>query len=138
MKTTEQLLEELSSLEIEDYLSENSDEFVEGSIASLLNEIIEKKNLIKSDIIDKSQLNKVYAYQIFQGKRFPSRDKVIPLCLAMKLNLEEMQEILRASNMPALYVRNRRDSIIIFAFEKGLDVLECNELLYEAGERLLG
>ncbi len=138
MKTAEQLFDELETSEIKDYLSENSEEFIVESIAKILNEIIEKKNLIKSEVIEHSQLNKVYAYQILQGKRFPSRDKIIPLCIAMRLSLEETQDVLKKSNMPMLYVRNRRDCIIIFAITKGLSVLACNELLYESNEKILG
>lgn len=138
MKTAEQLFDELETSEIKDYLSENSEEFIVESIAKILNEIIEKKNLIKSEVIEHSQLNKVYAYQILQGKRFPSRDKIIPLCIAMRLSLEETQDVLKKSNMPMLYVRNRRDCIIIFAITKGLSVLTCNELLYESNEKILG
>lgn len=138
MKTAEQLLFELESSEIKDYLSENSKEFVIDNIADILNEIIEKKNLIKSEVIEHSQLNKVYAYQILQGKRFPSRDKIIPLCMAMNLTLDETQEVLKRANMPMLYVRNRRDCIIIFAITKRLTVFACNELLYESNEKILG
>ncbi len=138
MKTAEQLLDELESSEIKNYLSENSKEFVIDNIADILNEIIEKKNLIKSEVIEHSQLNKVYAYQILQGKRFPSRDKIIPLCMAMNLTLEETQDVLKRANMPMLYVRNRRDCIIIFAITKGLTVFACNELLYESNEKILG
>ena len=138
MKTAEQLLDELESSEIKVYLTKNSEEFVMDNISNILNEIIEKKNLIKSEVIERSQLNKVYAYQILQGKRVPSRDKIIPLCIAMGLTLEETQEVLKRTNMPMLYVRNRRDCIIIFAITKGLGVLSCNELLYESNEKMLG
>ncbi len=138
MKTAEQLLFELESSEIKDYLSENSKEFVIDNIADILNKIIEMTNPIKSEVIEHSQLNKVYAYQILQGKRFPSRDKIIPLCMAMNLTLDETQEVLKRANMPMLYVRNRRDCIIIFAITKGFTVFSCNELLYESNEKILG
>ena len=58
--------------------------------------------------------------------------------MAMNLTLEETQDVLKRANMPMLYVRNRRDCIIIFAITKGLTVFACNELLYESNEKILG
>ena len=73
----------------------------------------------------------------FSGERTPSRDKVIALCLAMGLTPEEAHSLLCHTGFSDIYPKNRRDSVLIFALERKLTVLETNELLYELGEELL-
>ena len=53
------------------------------------------------------------------------------LCFGMGLNEEETQRMLKTFSMPTLYARNRRDSVVIFAIENHLSVIEMNELLFE-------
>ena len=48
------------------------------------------------------------------GRRSPSRDKVISLCLALKLELPETQRALTLTKNGQLYSKNKRDSILIF------------------------
>ena len=82
-------------------------------------------------------LNEIYAHQIFSGKRNPSRDKLICLCFGLGLDVEEMQLLLRACGYSNLYVKRRRESVILYARLKGLTLLQCNELLYDEEEPLL-
>ena len=85
-----------------------------------------------------SGLTREYAYHIFSGDRKnPSRPKVLALGLAMQLNLDEIQYLLKYAKQNPLYPRNPWDSVVIFAVERHLGVLETNELLHQAGETLL-
>ncbi len=138
MKTTEQLLQELDELELKQFLKDNVAEFIRKDSDALLNDIIESRSVTKSEIIAKSNLNKVYGYQIFSGTRTPTRDKLLPICLAAGLTLPETQELLCQMKLPMLYIRKHRDCIIIYAINKCLSVMDCNILLYEAGENTLG
>lgn len=76
-------------------------------------------------------LPRTYAYQILNGTKNPGRDKILALCIAAGVDYEETQRALALSNMGKLYPRRREDSIIIFALEQKLSVLQTNELLYE-------
>ena len=60
---------------------------------------------------------KIYGYQIFDGSKTPSRDKVIAIALAMQLTLDEANRLLHLSNNGILYPKIKRDSIIIFGLE---------------------
>ena len=71
------------------------------------------------------------------GRRSPSRDKVISLCLALKLELPETQRALTLTKNGQLYSKNKRDSILIFAFGKKLSVIDTNVLLEEMNEPVL-
>ena len=69
--------------------------------------------------------------------RKPARDKLIALGFGMSLSVDEMQKVLKVSESPVLYVRNKRDSIILFGLDKHVSVGEMNELLYEMGEDII-
>lgn len=131
-KSTAQLLELFKKTSnIKDSLSSNSDELICDNPYKYLEETIEQKGLKKSDVIRKSEIERHYAYQIFSGVRKASRDKIIMLCFGMGLNEEETQRMLKTFSMPTLYARNRRDSVVIFAIENHLSVVDLNELLFE-------
>lgn len=138
-KVTNELQNEIRSIKsIEAYLEKNAKELVtENNISNLLKDMISEKSLKKSDVIKKAGLNEIYGYQIFSGKREPSRDKIIALCFGMGLNVDEVQTILKHSQNPILYARDTRDSIIIFCIENKKDIIECNNMLYDYGFELL-
>ena len=94
-------------------------------------------HLTASELIREAHLQRNYGYQILDGKRNPSRDKVIALCLALHLNITDTQRALNISQNGQLYSKSRRDSILIFAIEKNLSVMDTNELLFEMNEPIL-
>lgn len=102
-------------------------------ITSKMNE----QNLSAAELIAASQIQRNYGYQILNGTRKPSRDKVLALCLALKLNLPDAGRALTLAQLGQLYPKNRRDSILIFSLNKRLSVLQTNELLLEMKEELL-
>ena len=137
-KTTDELQNEIrSASSIEDYLKNNRDEMSDNTVAAVLKNMIEQKKLTKAEVIRKSGLNEIYAYQIFAGKREPSRDKVLALCFGMSLCIEDVQTILKHCGYPQLYAREQRDSIILFCLEQHKSVIDCNNLLDEYGFELL-
>lgn len=134
-KSTGELFFELKAEKnLKNYLSRNKDEFV-LPLDKYLNNLLMKKKLEVTDIIKNSGLNRGYVYQIFEGrKKNPSRIKMLAIGIAMELNLEETQYLLRYAKLAPLYPRNQWDSIIISAIEQNLNVIETNELLHELGE----
>ena len=135
---TAELLEALrKSQTIEAFEREYGNDYIGMSFFQYMEVLLKEKKLKKIDVINKSGLNKVYAYQIFAGIRKPSRDKLLALAYAMKLSYKECQQLLHLANVSGLYIKNRRDSAIIFGLMRGLSVLDINELLYEMGEFIL-
>lgn len=132
-KTTEELLNILKSKRsYNDFLKEQIDELYFASISEYLEILLAQKALKKSDVITKANLDKSYAYQIFNGnKTNPSRDKLIMLAFGMELNLDETRKLLKISNVSDLYIRNPRDAAIIFCIENKLDLIRTNEKLDE-------
>lgn len=102
-----------------------------GSFAEYLKVFLQEQHITDAALIKSSLLPRTYAYQILNGTKNPGREKVLALCIAAGMNYEETQRALALANVGKLYPRRREDSIIIFALEQGLNVLQTNELLYE-------
>lgn len=134
-KVTEELAAEIKEAHhIEDYLANNKDELVDKSLAQLLNEAMESCGKQKKDIIRDAGLEQGYGYQIFSGEREkPSRDRVLALLLAMPLELEAAVRLLRRAGIAQFDPRNRRDAVLIAAFDKGMSVMKTNQKLDGVG-----
>lgn len=134
-KDTDELFVELKEEKnLKSYLSRNRNEFV-IPLREYLKNLLKEKNLDLTEIVKTCGINRVYAYQIFSGtKKNPSRKKILAIGIAMNLNLEEIQYLLKHAEQSPLYPRSQWDSIIISAVEQKLNVRETNELLYELGE----
>ena len=137
-KNTGELFVELKEEKnLKNYLNRNQEEFVKP-LHEYLQDLLKQKHLIKQEVVEKSKLDRTYAYHIFSGNRKnPSRPKLLALSIAMNLNLEETQYLLRYANQGLLYPRNQWDSVIISAINQKLDVIQTNELLHQLGEKLL-
>ena len=104
MKKTTQLMEELNgSDDINSFLSNNKDSLDRQDFARYLCELVKKKKMTKIEVIRISQLNQIYGYQIFAGARLPSKDKIIAIALAMKLDVDTVQRLLTLAGEAQLY-----------------------------------
>ena len=139
-KSTAELLKELASCEdFTRFYRENGDQFVPGDLAAELEKLFAQKGLQKKDVIAASNLPEVYAYQIIGGQRKnPGRAKVLCLAVAMGLNLEEVQTLLKVSGYAPLYAKNDFDCIVIYGVCRRMNVLQINEMLYDNGKDTLG
>ena len=138
-KSTTKIVEELGLCDdFNTFYSENKDYMVTSSLAEMLDKLLKKKNLKKSQVIKHAELSEVYAYQIFSGLRVPERKKLLCLAIGMSLNLEEVQTLLKCAGYSPLYVKLPFDSIILYGICKKLSVVEINELLFEYDLETLG
>lgn len=136
-KKTEDLVNEIvEGKNISRYIHTNQDEFLDTSLHVYLKKLLADSNLNVSQVVDRSYKGE-YIYQVFRGIKNPSRDVVVSIALAMKLNLDETDKLLRIARMPRLDARNRRDSILIYALDQGLEVPDTNDVLYEFKEACL-
>ena len=139
IKDTSDMLKELESFSnFKDFLSENHDVITKKQLSVNLAELLIKYNIKKSEAVKKSEINEIYAYQIFAGSRLPERDKLLCILIGMKLPLDEIQNLLKTSGYAPLYLKNEKDCIIAFGISKGYDLLKINSLLYEYGLETLG
>ncbi len=137
-KPTNELMESLnSSPSIDNYLQKEQDYLISASLSVYLNQLITDKDLAKSQVIKDAELNEIYGYQIFSGKRMPSRDKLIALAFGMSLSLDETQQLLKYAGFSPLYPKNKRDSIIIWGINHHFNICKTNEDLYNQEEETL-
>lgn len=119
---------------IETFTREYMNSFVDVSFKEFLDGLIAARGVKKSVVIKASGLNDSYAFQIFQGYKSPSRDKLLVLAVGLRTSLEECQKLLKLAGVNELYAKNRRDAIIIFGLEKKLSVPELNDILFDMEE----
>lgn len=133
-KSTNELLNALlKSASVKNYIQENKTELIDISLSEYLNAVVAEKKLKISQILKDAQINQIYGYQIFQGKKHPSRDKLISIAISMNLELEDIQKMLKALKYQPLYARIARDCVIIKGITDKDSVCKINEELYNNG-----
>ena len=133
-KDTDQLFDELKiDSDVENFIAANQSEFTKP-LHEFLNQLLQEKNLSKTEVIKKLNFDKKHAYHIFSGTKKPSRNKLLALAIAMNLNFEETQYLLRYTGFGSLYPRNPYDAVIISAIEQKLTLAETDSYLEQLGE----
>lgn len=132
MKSTDELLNEIKSTKnILDYMEHNQEEMHLNTLAEALDAWTAKKDLSTADVIKKSNLNSSYVYQIFRGKKYTSRDKVIALAFGLALSADETQKLLKQAGYRELYPRDKRDALLLYAINQKMNIIDANEVLYD-------
>lgn len=138
-KDTSKIVEELGLCpDFNTFYNENGEYMISATLSEMLDELLKSKGLKKSQVIRDSELSEVYSYQIFSGLRVPERKKLLSLAIGMKLNLDEVQNLLKCAGYSPLYVKLPFDSIIIYGICKKLSVVEINALLFDYDMETLG
>lgn len=138
-KDTSKIVEELGLCDdFKTFYNENKEYMVSDSLGEMLSRLQTEKGLRKTDVIKRSELSEVYAYQIFSGQRHPERKKLLCLAVGMTLNLEETQTLLQCAGYAPLYVKLPFDSVVTYGICKQLSVIEINEILFDNNLETLG
>ena len=136
--TTDKLLKELKKAKnLDAFLESNNDVVDMLSLPDYLSRLLAEKGMTRAEVIAATELSSAYGYQVFSGERSPSRESVLQLGFGLKLNDEEMQQLLAHARKGALYPRDRRDCVILFACRKGMNLRQVNELLFERNLSML-
>ena len=137
-KNTDGLRQELmDSTDLSQFLSRNQEQFVDKSVAELLNHLFEKKNISKAALAKQAGMSEIYLHQIFAGRRTPSRNRLLCLCYGLEASIEETQELLRLCGMAELYPKLKRDAIIYYGLLHKLSLFEINDKLFDENEETL-
>lgn len=133
---TEELLARLlRSKDLRHYLDENAPQ--ERSLPDYLRELLDERGLRRADVVRRSGLNPTVVYDIFAGKSRPGRDNAIMLAFGLGLDVRDTQRLLRMAGVSELWVKIRRDAIILWCIENGLDRAQTDDQLYQLGEKTL-
>ena len=137
-KPTDELMDALNqSSSIEEYINNEQDYMIDSTISDYLNQLLNEKSLKKSAVIKNSELNEIYGYQIFSGKRITSRDRLISIAFGMGSSLDEAQALLKYAGFAPLYPKQKRDSLLIWGISHQFSIYQINDLLYTENENTL-
>lgn len=131
IKTTnlEKTLNKISTEEqLNAYIKDTKD-FTYPTFLDYFYSLSKVKSLDKAKLVKKSGLERTYCYHILNGTKEPGRDKILCLCIAAQLNVQETNRALKSAHCAQLYVKDNRDAIIQYAIKKQLTIPETNELL---------
>ena len=130
-KNTDTLQQELMSTNnLDRFLTENDASFRDVPLQEAIRRIFDEKGMSKAQLAKQSGISEVYLHQLFSGRRFPSRSRLLCLCFGLGATVDEAQSLLQQARHAPLYSRDRRDAIIIFALSHHMTLFEVNDKLF--------
>lgn len=130
-KNTDTLQQELMSTNnLDRFLTENDASFRDVPLQEAIQRIFDEKGMSKAQLAKQSGISGVYLHQLFSGRRFPSRSRLLCLCFGLGATVDEAQSLLQQARHAPLYSRDRRDAIIIFALSHHMTLFEVNDKLF--------
>lgn len=137
-KTTGDLRQELmSAASIDTYIKENQLLFSDEGVAELLATLYEKRSISKAALARQAGMSGVYLHQVLSGRRTPSRDRLLCLCIGLEASLDEVQELLKRAGYAQLYPKNKRDAIISHGIIHRTELYEIKDKLFSENEKTL-
>jgi hypothetical protein len=139
-KETNELERELGSTHLADYtafVQNNKDSMLSDatSFSTYIKSILRKKGITQQVAFLKADIPERYGYKLLSGEKHTrQRDVILRICYASELTLKETQRALRKYDMPELYAKIPRDTLIMIAFnERPGSIIDVNALLKEHG-----
>ena len=87
-KDTDDLQQELmDSSDLTQFLSKNTEQFVDKSVTEALNQLFLRKNISKAALAKQAGMSEIYLHQIFAGRRNPSRNRLLCLCYGLEASV---------------------------------------------------
>lgn len=137
-KTTDDLTQELmEQADLDRYITENEAYFAEMDLISVLTRLYKKCGLSKAELARRAGMSEVYLYQVFSGRRRPSRDRLLCICLGVEATLDEAQKLLKQAGYAPLYPRRKREAIIAHGIIHRTPLREINDKLFAENEKTL-
>ena len=138
-KDTDTLLHSLKKAEnFQTALSETRDHTIDQTLKDYLNTWLLNKKITKSTVLKKAGITEATGYQYFDGKRNPSREKVIALAIGLDLLLEETNELMKKTGYAQLYPKHPWDAVVIYGITHHLTITEIDDLLYSESLKTFG
>ncbi len=137
-KTTGELLEELMEPgSFSSYLSRNREQMLHPNVGRELDKLCRGQKLSKAAVARRSGVSEVHLHQVLAGKRSPSRDRLLCLCIGLSAGVEENQKLLRQAGFAQLDPRITRDALILYGLSRGQSLPQINGALLVQGEKAL-
>lgn len=99
-------------------------------LAKVLSQYINEKEMSKADVIRILNVDRNHGYQMLNGTRPPSRNILIKISLILKLDIEQINYLLRIAEKPQLYVKNVVDAKIFYVVKHHVKYLDAVEFIW--------
>ena len=137
-KSTDDLSQELMEQpNLDQYITENEEYFSDTDISAFLTDLYDKCSLSKAELARRAGMSEVYLHQVFSGRRRPSRDRLLCLCIGLDAGLEEANLLLKGMGYAPVYPRLKRDAIISHGLLHRTPLAEINDKLFSENEKTL-
>lgn len=141
-KTTTSTSSLLSGLfkasELTDFVARHEDALKLPALTEHLEALCKEKQMLRVEVIRRAGIDRSFGFQIFQGTKNPSRDKVLQLALGFGLGYEETQILLKIARKSELYPRIKRDAALIYCLNRHLSFTDAQAALSGMGITILG
>ncbi|WP_430607727.1 hypothetical protein IGJ55_001201 [Enterococcus sp. AZ170] len=138
-KDTDKLVHSLKKAEdFHTIFSETRQYTIDQTLKTYLAYWLSEKHVSKSTVLKKAGIAEATGYQYFDGKRNPSREKVIALMIGLGLTLEESNELMKKTGYAQLYPKHPWDAIVIYGITHSLTISEIDDYLYSEGLKTFG
>ena len=102
-------------------------------LTDILCQYINERKTTKADIIRILNVDRNYGYQMFNGSRVPTRNCLIQISLILKLDTDQISNLLRLAGKSPLYVRNIVDARVFYAVKHNMEYYEALDFIWGRG-----
>ena len=121
----------------ESYLKNNKDSIISesNSFYTYVRELLSSKHITQKYLFIRADISEGYGYKLLSGeKHTKQRDVILRVCYGAGFSLRETQIALKKYGMPELYAKDKRDVLIMIAFnERPGNIIDLNTMLKEHG-----
>lgn len=137
-KSTDDLKQELmGQADLDKYIKENEAYFSNEEISQTLSELLKERPTVKAELARRAGISEVYLHQVLSGRRTPSRDRLLCICIGLELDLEEIQQVLKQAGYAPIYPKSKRDAIITHGVLHRTPLTAINDKLFMENEKTL-
>lgn len=101
-----------------------------SELSDVLSRYITEKEMTKADVIRILNVSRNYGYQILNGTRPLTRNILLQISLILKLDIEQINYVLRLAGKPQLYVRNLVDARVFYAVKHHMKYLDAVDFIW--------
>ena len=132
MEATQELEHQIRDSSTPDVLEKGA--FHAPPLTAHLAALLRSRTMTVQDVILRCNLDRSYAYQMFNGTRTPTRNFLLRLAFLLQLSPAEAQRLLKIAGRPSMYARNRRDAAVLYGLSHKLSLEETESLLQSLRE----
>lgn len=137
-KSTDDLNQELmGQIDLDKYIKDNEAHFANVEVSQALAGLYRTHPIVKAELARRAGISEVYLHQVFSGRRTPSRDRLLCICIGMDASLEETQQLLKQVGCAPVYPKRKRDAIISHGILHHTPLAAINDRLFLENEKTL-